>query len=364
MTDSFIYVRDDAALAKHLEHWRTCEWLALDTEFLREDTYFPILALVQVCDGGVPVCVDVQTVNPAPLIALLRDAKILKVFHSASQDMEILTTLAGACPAPLFDTQIAAAMLGDGEQLGYAALVEKRLGVKLAKEFTRLDWTRRPIPDGALRYAAEDVSYLAQLYPALRAELTAKERLSWLVEDCARHAQTERYQPKPELAWQRLKGLSRLDITAQHRAARLAVWRENEAIKRNRPRKWIVDDELLTTLALRCPRTRDELAALAPTPKQLERYADTWLALLAEPVTQTAALKTESDWTSAQKNLSGRLMSAVQNKAKELGVAAPLLATRSDVEALVSEGAAADCALTRGWRRAVIGEELLAVRGE
>ena len=359
MTSPYLYVQDDAGLATHLERWRTREWLALDTEFLREDTYFPKLALVQVCDGGVPVCVDVQTVNPAPLIALLREPKILKVFHSASQDMEILTTLAGSCPAPLVDTQIAAAMLGDGEQMGYAALVEKRLGVKLAKEFTRLDWTRRPIPEGALRYAADDVSYLAQLYPALRTELAAKQRLNWLEEDCARHAQTSRYQINPDLAWQRLKGLYRLDVVAQHRAARLAVWRENEAIKRDRPRKWIVDDELLTTLAVRGPRTLEELLALAPTPKQVERYADIWLALLAEPVTQTAALKTDSHWTSAQKNLSARLMSAVQNKAKELGVAAPLLGTRSDVEALVSDGVAADCALTRGWRRTVIGEELL-----
>lgn len=359
MNPQYLYVRTDAELTPHLQRWQTREWLAMDTEFLREDTYFPKLALVQVCDGGVPVCIDVQTVGPAPLIELLRDPKILKVFHSASQDLEILTMLAGVCPAPLFDTQIAAAMLGEGEQMGYAALVEKRLGIKLAKEFTRLDWTRRPIPEGALRYAADDVSHLAALYPALRAELATKGRLDWLNEDCARYAQTERHQPKPELAWQRLKGLSRLAVPVQHRAARLAVWREHEAIKRDRPRKWIVDDELLTTLALRVPRTRDELVALAPTAKQLERYTEAWLTLLAEPVTQPLPLKTESDWSTAQKNLSGRLMTAIQNKAKELGVAAPVLGTRSDVETLVSEGAAADCALTRGWRRGVIGEELL-----
>ncbi len=359
MTSDYIYIRTDAELGAHLQHWHTREWLALDTEFLREETYFPKLALIQVSDGGTPVCVDVQSVNPAPVAALLREAKILKVFHSASQDLEVLTTLAGVCPAPLFDTQVAAAMLGEAEQMGYAALVEKRLGVKLGKEFTRLDWTRRPIPEGALRYAADDVRYLAKLYPGLRDELVARERLAWLEEDCARQTQTARYQPNPAMAWQRLKGLARLEVPAQHRAARLAAWREQAAMQRDRPRRWILEDDLLCALATRCPRTLDELAALSPSPKQMERYAAAWLELLNAPVAETAPLKSETGWSGAQKNLIGKLSARVQSKAKELNIGAPLLATRSDIESLVRDGASADCALTRGWRREVIGEELL-----
>ncbi len=356
MTSEYIYVHEDAALAEYIQRWRTREWLALDTEFLREDTYFPKLALIQVSDGDVPVCVDTQSVNLTPLVALLRDPKILKVFHSASQDMEVLTTLASECPAPLFDTQVAAAMLGEAEQMGYAALVEKRLGVKLAKEFTRLDWTRRPIPEGALRYAADDVRYLAELYPALRDELSTRGRLAWLVEDCAGQTQTARYQPSPVTVWQRLKGLARLGVPAQHRAARLAAWREKTAVERDRPRRWILEDDLLYALATRCPRTPDDLAALSPTPKQMERYAAVWIELLNTPVTETAPLKSETSWSGAQKNLIGNLTARIQAKAKELNIGAPLLATRSDIEALVR---GEPNALLQGWRREQVGAELL-----
>lgn len=356
MNDSFIYVRDDSALAEHIRRWREREWLVLDTEFLREDTYFPKLALIQVSDGGVPVLVDVQALDMAPLAALLREPKILKVFHSASQDLEVLTTLMGECPAPLFDTQVGAAMLGEAAQMGYAALVEKRLGVKLGKEFTRLDWTRRPLPEGALHYAADDVRHLAVLYPQLRDELSQRGRLAWLNEDCARQAQTARYVANPGTVWQRLKGMARLQTATQHRAARLAAWREKTAIERNRPRRWIAEDELIYALATRCPRTLDDLAALPVTPKQVERYAAVWLELLAQPVTATAPLKLETVWTPEQKSLIAGLNARVQNKAQELGIAAPLLGTRNDVEALVRNEASA---LTQGWRRAVIGEELL-----
>ncbi len=356
VTNSFIYVQDDSTLAEHLQRWRSREWLALDTEFLREDTYFPKLALIQVSDGGVPVLVDVQALDMAPLAALLREPKILKVFHSASQDLEVLTTLMGECPAPLFDTQVAAAMLGEAAQMGYAALVEKRLGVKLGKEFTRLDWTRRPLPEGALHYAADDVRHLAVLYPQLRAELVQQGRLDWLSEDCARQAQTARYVANPHTVWHRLKGMSRLAPAAQHRAARLAGWREKTAIERNRPRRWIAEDELLLTLASRCPQNRAELETLHPTPKQLDRYAEVWLELLAQPVIEPVALKQETLWTPEQKSLIAHLSASVQAKAQALGIAAPLLGTRNDVETLVRNEPSA---LTQGWRRHAIGAELL-----
>ena len=366
MSHPYIYVQDDSALAEHLARWHSREWLAFDTEFLREDTYFPKLALIQVCDTGTPVCVDVQAVDMAPLVELLRNKNILKVFHSASQDLEILTRLAGECPAPLFDTQTAAGLLGEGEQLGYAALVEKRLGVHLDKQFTRLDWTRRPIPEGALLYAADDVRHLAELYPALRDELEVLGRRTWLEEDCAEMSQTSRYIPNPQTVWQRLKGVTRLEPQAQHRAARLAAWREATAIARDRPRRWILDDEMLITLAVRCPRDADELEKLGLSPKQLGRYTGDLLTLIARPITETAALKTENGWSTAQKNLIRSLTERVQAKARELEIAAPLLATRADIEALVRLPSNAvvgsgdtGSALMRGWRRAVIGGELL-----
>ena len=160
-----------AELAEACAVWAGKPWLALDTEFLREDTYYSRLCLVQVGDGASSICVDALALAGSglqPLLEVIYAPGRVKVFHAASQDLEILVQLQGQAPQPLFDTQLAAALLGYGDQLGYAALVEKRLGVKLDKSLTRADWSRRPLPAAELAYAADDVRYLGELYPPLR----------------------------------------------------------------------------------------------------------------------------------------------------------------------------------------------------
>src|SRR3546814_113419 len=239
-------IQTPEALAAHAARWAQCAWLTIDTEFVRVDTYYPKLCLVQIGDPERAVCIDTLAFDDlTPLLDVLYAPTSINVFHAASQDLEILVRLRGNCPQPLFDTQIAATLLGIGDQIGYAGLIDKRLGITLDKSLSRTDWARRPLKDAELAYAAADVSHLATIYGALQDELAAAGRLGWLAEDCARLADASHYVTRPEDAWQRLRGLARMDARAQTVAAALAAWRETEAQNRDRPRKWIIDDDAI-----------------------------------------------------------------------------------------------------------------------
>jgi len=348
-------------LAALLERWRAEPWLAVDTEFVREDTYFGQLCLIQLSDGRTHVCVDALALDLAPLFAFLHLPGAIKVMHSAGQDLELFVQCGGDCPRPLFDTQVAAALLGHGEQLGYAALVERRLGQKVDKSLSRTDWSKRPLPEAALAYAADDVRHLAALYPALRKELEQRGRLSWLEAECARMTEANRYRPEPAAAWRTIKGLGRLPPAAQQLAGRLATWREQEALRRNRPRRWILDDLAVCQLALRKPAT---LAALAEvegvSAKLVQRAGEQLLALLNETLPDAPPLVTEARDTPAQKAQIQGLLDLLRNRAQAEEVAPTLIATRSDIERLVREGPQAPIPLLSGWRRELLGEELLA----
>lgn len=344
--------------------WRDRPWLALDTEFVRESTYYPLLCLIQVGDGHRNQCIDTLALAGPPLQPLL-DAlyggAMVKVFHAASQDLEIFVQLHGSAPQPLFDTQIAAALLGHGDQLGYAALVEKLLGVKLDKSLTRTDWSRRPLSEAELAYAADDVRYLGELYPRLGEALEAQGRLAWLQEDCLRLADAGRYRSPPEQAWRRLKGLARLAPPAQRAAAALAAWRERTAQERNRPRKWILDDEPLYRLAERRPATRAQLEGLqALPPKVLQRHGETLVGLMSAAAGEAEVLAVEDPpLGETQKALLRKLADLVRARAESLHLPPSLLAPRGDVESLLRRGPDAPIPLLKGWRREVIGEELL-----
>lgn len=354
-------------LADACEHWAGCSWLSLDTEFVREDTYYPKLCLVQVGDGETEACVDALALDLAPLFAALQapgvlKASVLKVFHAAGQDLEIFVQHTGDCPRPLFDTQIAASLLGYGEQLGYAALVTRMLGVELDKSLARTDWTRRPLPEAALRYAADDVRYLAEIYERLAEALERRGRRAWLDEDCARLTDPALYQTRPEDAWRRVRGLGRLPGAAQHRAARLAQWREQEAQSRNRPRRWILDDETLLALALSAPAGADALRSIPGVTLRLAaRYGEIWLALLQAPVADDAPLAADKRLEPEQKAQVQRAIERLRAIAQAEDITPSLIASRADLEALVLRGEAAGVPLLGGWRRAVAGDAVLAV---
>lgn len=364
MTTDVELIADAEALAARVSGWRRQPWLALDTEFLREDSYHSKLCLVQINDGLSDVCIDSLSLTDgaalAPLWTLLAAPKVIKVFHAASQDLEIFVRLGGGVQ-PLFDTQIAAALLGYGDQLGYAALVEKLLGIKLDKSLTRTNWSRRPLSAAELAYAAADVRHLAEIYPRLRDELIARGRLEWLREDCARLADPARYLNPPLDAWKRLKGLARLAPSMQPVAVALAVWREQVAQERDRPRKWILEDEALYRIAERRPRDADELLALKVLPpKTLERHGVALLKIVANAADeQGPAAVQEQALTEDEKALMKKLQDALRRCADEMGVPASVIAPRAELEALVRFGASATVTLLGGWRREVAGEALL-----
>lgn len=355
-------VDTQAALAGFLQRWHGAPFLALDTEFIREQTYYPQLCLVQVGDGPDVACLDpLAGVDLRPMLDRLADPATTYVFHAAAQDLEIFVRLAGRCPAPLFDTQIAAALLGYGEQLGYAGLIEKLIGVHVDKTLSRTNWARRPLTAAELAYAGDDVRHLAEVYPRLRGELETRGRLDWLREDCEAMIDPARYRPSPETEWKRLKGLARMDAPAQHVAARLAAWREVIAEQRDRPRRWILPDEAIYLIAERRPQTLRQLGDLqALPPKSLERHGQTLLDLVAQGAASDAPpLVTDARADESEKKRLKRLLERARTIANDLGIPASLLAPRADIEALAMLGDKAPVALLRGWRREAAGKELL-----
>lgn len=362
MTTTLIQTSD--ALAEHVERWSRAPWLAVDTEFVRVDTYYPKLCLIQVSDGQLTACIDVLAfADLSPVLQLLCNEAIVKVLHAAAQDYEIFVRACGICPRPLFDTQVAATLLGIGDQIGYGALMELRRGIKLDKSLARTDWARRPLTEAELAYAAADVAELAAAFPALQRELHERDRLGWLAEDCARLCEPSLYRTDPHEAWQRLKGLARLSPVEQRAAAALAQWREQEAQGRDRPRRWIVEDDVIYRLAQRRPQSVQQLEALnVLPPRTLARHGERLVALLAGlPDEPPEPLASDDTLTPEHKQRLARMMEEVKKLSAEIGVPASFIAPRADLVSLVLRGPAAGIPLLSGWRHRVAGERLLAL---
>jgi len=249
-----------AALAAAARHWLAAPALALDTEFVRERTFFPRLGLVQVADGEAIYLLDPLAVRDlSPLVDVFHAAGTLKVLHSASEDVEVFHRAVGAVPAPLFDTQVAAGLAGIGTSLGYQRLVAALLAIELPKGETRTDWLARPLSPAQVWYAAEDVACLLPLYERLRRELADLGRLDWALADSAALLDTSRLDGDPELAYRRLRGAGRCNRRQLGVVRALAAWRDREARRRDLPRGFLLRDEALLTLATRQPATIEEL---------------------------------------------------------------------------------------------------------
>jgi ribonuclease D len=352
-------VQSDADLRAFCAALAGSSFLALDTEFVRVRTYYPELCLMQVAAAGRIACIDpLAGIALDPLLELLHDCTITKVMHAARQDLELFFLLDGRLPGPLFDTQIAAALLGFDDQVGYGKLVESLFGITLAKAHTRTDWAVRPLSREQLAYAAEDVQYLVTLYELLRARLEQRGRLGWLEEDAAALLDPELYRIVPEDMWQRVKGFAGLRSPAQRVALeQLAAWREREAMARNRPRQWILRDALLLALARALPSTRNRLAQIPELPRAVvDRYSQTLLDLIA------AAREAGSDATRpviepTDAEQLNRLAAVVRTRAAEHELSPSLLAPRRELSELLRGGR--DLALLRGWRLELVGRELL-----
>jgi ribonuclease D len=361
MSGELITDRDGLTqLAARLAH---APWIALDTEFLRVDTYYPKLCLLQFATPDGIACVDVIALSDIePLLQALRDPAQPKIIHAARQDLEVLQALDGALPAPVFDTQIAAALAGLDEQIGYGALVETLAGVRLEKQHTRTDWSKRPLSAEQLEYAVDDVRYLGALYDQLRARLETLGRLEWLTEECAPLADPALYRVEPLDAWRRIGQGVQLAPAQQTVLRELAAWRERAAQKRNLPRGWVLKDPVLVEIARRQPPALEPLAAIeGVSPGAVRKWGHDILAAIRAGQEQPAQrwYTPPVRFDNAQQALYQKLAARVQETSTRLGVRPGVLATRQDLQALMLGDASAR--LTRGWRRAVIGDALLAL---
>lgn len=364
------YVDNPSALAALCAKLAGSEWLAIDTEFIREKTYYPRLCLIQVCNGEVAACVDPLALDSLePLLDILYDGAVLKVLHAARQDLEIFLHDFGHLPMPVFDTQPAAALLGHGDQIGYANLVKLLLDVELPKDQSRTDWSQRPLDEQQLRYALDDVVYLGALYLQMRGRLFDRERLQWLAADFAPLADPATYFPAPEAMWERVKGKQLLRGRQLAVLQQLAAWREREARARDLPRKWILKDDVLVELSRRMPRDAAGLAKIRGLePGQIRREGDTLLGLIAAgaalPQAQWPGEQARPRPLSNQQEATVDLLNAALRLVADRHQLSPqAIATRKDLERLVRGDS--DCALCEGWRQAVAGQILDAVlRGE
>ena len=363
MTAGDTPISDPSTLERRVAAWPTGQPLAIDTEFVRERTYYPKLCLIQVAIGDDVILIDALAIaDGGALTPELVAPGRLKLLHAARQDIEALLPLTQAPLAPVFDTQQAAALLGFPAQIGYADLVRQFLQVELAKGHARTDWARRPLSRDQLAYAADDVRYLPALAAALEERLNAAGRRAWLEEESSQLRAIALYRVEPAEAWQRLKGLERLDAAAFAAARALAAWRERRAMDRDLPRGWILPDAAIHELAQARPRTRDALARLAAVPQgTVARAADELLAAVAAPAEEEDAERDVDDpgrpgpeQLRIQKLLQVKL-SAI---AAELGIQPEVLATRRELVALAR--GARKLPVLSGWRKAVVGEPLLA----
>jgi ribonuclease D len=356
------YIDTPAALVALCTQLRDSPWLALDTEFLREKTYYPKLCLLQVATPELIACIDPLALDDlSPLLDVIYQDGITKVLHAARQDMEIFFHLRNTLPSPVFDTQIAALLLGFPDQIGYGNLVKETLGIELEKLHTRTDWSRRPLSDKQLHYAAEDVFYLAQVYPYLVEKLSELGRLDWLSEDFARLTQVELYNNDPAQAWLKVRGSNRLKGARLAVLQALAEWRETVARDQNRPRGWLLRDDELVEIARHQPVTP---AALAAIQGLHERFIDKHGARVLELVAgaRGRAPKPQSSTglpvrlSPLQDALVDAMMAVVRVSGAENALNPAVLASRKQLELLAI--GSPDSEVLHGWRGQLVGRRL------
>ncbi|KAB0680697.1 ribonuclease D [Aureimonas leprariae] len=341
-------------------------FVTVDTEFIRETTFWPELCLVQMASDDLAVLVDpmAEGIDLAPFFALMRDEKVVKVFHAARQDIEIIYKLSGSVPAPLFDSQVAAMVCGFGESVAYDQLVARTTDGRIDKTSRFTDWRRRPLSDQQLSYALADVTYLRDVYRVLKGRIEAEGRERWLDEEMAILASPDVYDVHPDDAWKRLKMRARKPIELAV-LKEVAAWREREARSRNVPRGRIIKDDALYEIAQQQPRDEAAMARLRALPKGFER-SSAGAQLLAAVARAFAIPKSELPPIPRQPNYPEGTAAAVEFLkvllkivVDEEGVAAKLITSTDDLEKLAAEGAKADVPAMQGWRRKLFGDRAL-----
>ncbi len=330
----------------------------VDTEFMREKTYFAELCLIQISAGASIYCVD-PLADEGKEKFWQQLLGVSWVLHSARQDIEVIYQTAGAMPAEIFDTQIAAGLLGMSAQVGYAGLVKELFDVEMAKSHTRADWTRRPLSDAVLEYAAEDVLYLLPAAEILSERLDKKGRLDWARQDSALLLDPSLYVVSGDQAIDRLKGARNFRGARRAAAVRLAAWRENEAIRRNRPRQWILRDSPLLDIAYKLPTSVEALSGIEGVPPKLvSRVGQDIVDTVAASAHDANGYQPPQPPDESQKALLKAMQSKVAECARDLDLSAETVASKRELSAVVISGNQESRVFT-GWRRDLIGEQLL-----
>jgi len=337
--------------------------VGIDTEFMRERTFFSQLCLIQVSIGDDIYCIDPLGESPDDSDTSAASfwqtlMQVPWVLHSGRQDIEVVSQSARRFPESVFDTQVAAALLGYAPQMGYAGLVAELFDVQLAKSHTRADWSRRPLSDAVLQYAAEDVLYLLPAYEMLKERLQQLGRLSWAEDDSADLLQPSLYDISPELAVAKLKGAQNLTGSARNAAVRLAAWREQEALRSNRPRQWIVKDRTLLEIAVTQPDSASKLASVPGMAERTARRASSYiLAAINESKSDEHEYEPPARPDEKQKTLLKTLQQKVAKCAEGLGVATEIIAPRKELAAAANGDLGGR--VFRGWRAELIGDDLV-----
>jgi len=356
------------ALAAACERLARHPFVTVDTEFLRETTFWPKLCVVQLASPDEAVAIDALSpqLELGPFFALMRNEAVTKVFHAARQDIEIIWHLGGFVPAPLFDTQVAAMVCGFGDQVSYEQLAGSLAGARIDKSSRFTDWSRRPLTDAQLQYAIADVTHLRTVYSKLLARLKKNGRLSWLDEEMAILTSPETYRQEPERAWERLKTRIRKprDLAV---LIEVAAWREREAQSRDVPRSRVLKDEAIGDIALAAPHSAEELGRLRTIPQGFER-SRTGLDILAaverglerDPATlpEMSGRERSASGNPATVQLLKVLLQSVSERA---AVASKIIATVDDLEQVALDHEA-DIPVLRGWRRELFGEQAIALK--
>jgi ribonuclease D len=362
-------ITDTATLAALCARLAKADFVAVDTEFMRENTYWPELCLVQIADDKEAAAIDPMApgIDLKPLLDLLvENEDVLKVVHAGGQDIEIVYNLSGKCPHPLFDTQIAAMAMGMGEQVGYSNLVESMTGVKLDKGARFTDWSRRPLDKRQIDYAIGDVTYLSEIFPRMLDKLRKTGRGAWLDQEMERIADPANYVNDPDLAWQRIKVPSRkAEVLGRLKA--IAAFREREARKKNLPRGRLVKDETIADLAVHPPRSQADLA-------KVRGLASSWAgndigARLIGAI-EAATVMSEAEMPPREDRRPGLgkdgalvadlLKLLLKVRAKDADVAPRLIARTDEIDALAA-GQRDGLAILSGWRNDVFGKDALAL---
>jgi ribonuclease D len=345
-------------------------FITVDTEFLRETTYYPILCVIQIASSDEAVVIDAMApgIDLGPFFELMNDEKVLKVFHAARQDIEICWHRAGKLPHPIFDTQVAAMVLGYGDSISYDQLVQRITGDVLDKSSRFTDWTRRPLSDAQLTYAVSDVTHLRDVYRALSTDLEKRGRSEWVSAEMDVLTSPETYRADPENAWQRLKSRVRkpkeLAVLIE-----VAAWREREAQSRDIPRGRVLKDDVLGDIAVQAPTTVERLGHLRSLPKGFERSK--WGEAIVDAVSRGVARdpktlpRLERSRGMANGGATVELLKVLLRMTSERhAVAAKVIATVDDLENIAGDDNA-DVPALKGWRRELFGNKALALkRGE